>query len=133
MHTTNYLTLLAASLALAACDNTQDTTGPAETMMGDDMADADSMPMSEDNMAMMDSPAAGKTGSGEGSVTEIDAVDGKITIDHGPIAAVGWPAMTMAFSADKASIEKVAVGDRVTFEFRTTEGGGGELTAITKQ
>ncbi|MBU2342296.1 MAG: copper-binding protein, partial [Alphaproteobacteria bacterium] len=38
----------------------------------------------------------------------------------------------MAFSADEATIDKVAVGDRVTFEFRTTEGGG-ELTAISKQ
>ena len=30
-------------------------------------------------------------------------------------------------------MDKVAVGDRVTFEFQTTEGGGGELTAIAKQ
>ena len=74
-----------------------------------------------------------EAGSGEGSVTEINEAEGKITIDHGPIAAVGWPAMTMAFSADEASMDKVAVGDRVTFEFQTTEGGGGELTAIAKQ
>ncbi|EMD81763.1 MAG: hypothetical protein CL800_02850 [Citromicrobium sp.] len=101
-------------------------------MMSDDMADADAMPMSDD-MPMMDSAAAGQAGSGEGSVTEINEAEGKITIDHGPIAAVGWPAMTMAFSADEDSMDKVAVGDRVTFEFQTTEGGGGELTAIAKQ
>ena len=132
MRTTNYLTLLAAPLALAACDNAQETSEPAGTMMADNMPDADSMPMSDD-MPMMESPAAGQAGSGEGSVTEIDEAGGKITIDHGPIAAVGWPAMTMAFSADDESMRKVAVGDRVTFEFRTTEGGGGELTAIAKQ
>lgn len=132
MRTTNYLTLLAATLALAACDNAQETSEPSGTMMADDMADAQSMPMSDD-MPMMESPAAGQAGSGEGSVTEIDEAGGKITIDHGPIAAVGWPAMTMAFSADNESIGKVAVGDRVTFEFRTTEGGGGELTTIAKQ
>ncbi|MEH6792340.1 copper-binding protein [Parasphingorhabdus sp.] len=126
MRTTNYLTLLAAPLALAACSNDQETSEPAGTMM------ADNMPMSDD-MPMMESPAAGQAGSGEGSITEIDEADGKITIDHGPIAAVGWPAMTMAFSADDESMRKVAVGDRVTFEFRTTEGGGGELTAIAKQ
>ena len=132
MRTTTYLTLLAAPLALAACDNAQAPSEPAGTMMADDMPDADSMPMSDD-MPMMESPAAGQAGSGEGSVTEIDEADGKITIDHGPIAAVGWPAMTMAFSADEESMRKVAVGDRVTFEFRTTEGGGGKLTAIAKQ
>ncbi|MDM8011623.1 MAG: copper-binding protein [Parasphingorhabdus sp.] len=132
MRTTNYLTLLAAPLALAACSNDQETSEPAGTMMADNMPDADSMPMSDD-MPMMESPAAGQAGSGEGSITEIDEADGKITIDHGPIAAVGWPAMTMAFSADDESMRKVAVGDRVTFEFRTTEGGGGKLTAIAKQ
>ena len=67
------------------------------------------------------------------SMIEALEAEGKITIDHGPIAAVGWPAMTMAFSADEDSMDKVAVGDRVTFEFQTTEGGGGELTAIAKQ
>ncbi|MBU2032544.1 MAG: copper-binding protein [Alphaproteobacteria bacterium] len=100
-------------------------------MMSEGMADADSMPMGDD-MGAMDPAEAGQAGSGEGSVTEIDQAEGKVTIDHGPIAAVGWPAMTMAFSADEATIDKVAVGDRVTFEFRTTEGGG-ELTAISKQ
>lgn len=132
MRTTTYMILLAAPLALAACDNAAETTEQPGTMMSDDMADADAMPMSDD-MPMMDSAAAGQAGSGEGSVTEINEVEGKITIDHGPIAAVGWPAMTMAFSADEDSMDKVAVGDRVTFEFQTTEGGGGELTAIAKQ
>ena len=132
MRTTTYMMLLAAPLALAACDNAAETTEQPGTMMSDDMADADAMPMSDD-MPMMDSAAAGQAGSGEGSVTEINEAEGKITIDHGPIAAVGWPAMTMAFSADEDSMDKVAVGDRVTFEFQTTEGGGGELTAIAKQ
>ena len=101
-------------------------------MMADEMSNADSMPMSDD-MPMMDNAEVGQSGSGEGSVTEIDETEGKITIDHGPIPAVGWPAMTMAFAADEESLGKVSVGDRVTFEFRTTEGGGGELTAIAKQ
>jgi Cu(I)/Ag(I) efflux system periplasmic protein CusF len=132
MRTTAYLTLLAAPLALAACNNSPETSEPSGAMMSEGMADAGTMPMSDD-MPMMDSAAAGKAGSGEGSITEIDEAEGKITIDHGPIAAVGWPAMTMAFSADKESMNKVAVGDRVTFAFRTVEGGGGELTAIARK
>ena len=132
MRTTAYLTLLAAPLALAACNNSQETSEPSGAMMSEDMADAGTMPMSDD-MPMMDSAATGKTGSGEGAITAIDEAEGKIMIEHGPIAAVGWPAMTMAFSADKESMKKVAVGDRVTFAFRTVEGGGGELTAIAKK
>ena len=132
MRTPTYMILLAAPLALAACDSAEDASQPAETMMADEMSNADSMPMSDD-MPMMDNGEVGQSGSGEGSVTEIDEAEGKITIDHGPIPAVGWPAMTMAFAADEESLGKVSVGDRVTFECRTTEGGGGELTAIAKQ
>lgn len=132
MRTTIYLTLFAAPLTLAACDSGEGTSEPAEMTTVDSMADTDSMP-SPGDMSMMDSSAAAQAGSGEGSVTAIDETEGKITIDHGPIPAVGWPAMTMAFSADEESLSKVAVGDRVTFEFRTTESGGGQLTAIAKQ
>ena len=55
MRTTTYMILLAAPLALAACDNAAETTEQPGTMMSDDMADADAMPMSDD-MPMMDSP-----------------------------------------------------------------------------
>nr|ABZ08138.1 hypothetical protein ALOHA_HF4000APKG1C9ctg5g2 [uncultured marine microorganism HF4000_APKG1C9] len=64
MRTTTYMILLAAPLALAACDNAAETTEQPGTMMSDDMADADAMPMSDD-MPMMDSAAAGQAGSGE--------------------------------------------------------------------
>lgn len=131
MRITTYLSLLAAPLALTACDSGDQAPEPAETMMADSMSNAESMPMAGDR-PMMESATAGQVGSGEGSVTAVDEAEGKITIDHGPIPAVGWPAMTMAFSADEESLRKVAVGDRVSFEFRTTEGGG-ELTAIAKQ
>ena len=132
MRTTTYLTLLAAPLALAACGSGDKAPEPAETMMSEQAPTGENAAMPSD-MPMEESAAAGKIGSGTGSVTEVDQTAGKITIDHGPIEAVGWPAMTMAFSADKESLNKVKVGDRVKFEFRTTEGGGGELTAIAKQ
>ncbi|WP_235209969.1 copper-binding protein [Sphingobium sp. Ant17] len=52
-------------------------------------------------MAGMDKKApAAKTGQGVGVITAIDAKANKLTIQHGPIPAVGWPAMTVAFKAN---------------------------------
>ena len=46
-----------------------------------------------------------------------------ITISHGPIAAVPWPAMTMQFKlAAPALTQGIKVGDRVTFAFDHPEG-----------
>ena len=132
MRTTNYMILLAVPLALAACDRTENTDEPTETTMANGMSSAESTQMSDD-MPMMNGAAIGQFGSGEGSVTKIDEAEDTITINHGPIPAVGWPAMTMAFDADKESLGKVSIGDRVTFEFRTAEAGGGELTAIARK
>lgn len=47
-----------------------------------------------------------------------------VTIDHGPVEEIGWPAMTMEFAVtDPAMIDAVAVGDRVDFGFRESEAG----------
>jgi Cu(I)/Ag(I) efflux system periplasmic protein CusF len=52
------------------------------------------------DMPGMAMPAsAAKTGKGTGVITEIDAAGGHLTIKHGPIASLGWPAMTMGFKA----------------------------------
>ena len=131
MRIATYLTLLAAPLALAACDSSQEPAENADMPMAQTMPDAAQTSMGD--MPMMDSATAGKTGSGEGTVTAISETDGKITIEHGAIPAVGWPAMTMGFRADEAMRKKVAEGDKVSFEFHTTEGSGGELTAIEKE
>lgn len=75
-------------------------------------------------------PAA-KTAQGAGAVTAIDAGDGVVTISHGPIPEVGWPAMTMAFKANPpALLEGIAVGDQVHFELKLD--GGNEIVALTK-
>jgi Cu/Ag efflux protein CusF len=81
------------------------------------------------NMAM---PAAAKTATGTGIVTAIDKTIGKITLDHQAIPEAGWPAMTMAFDAKPAIIAGVTVGDKVTFDV-ALKGGGGEVTAISRQ
>lgn len=55
-----------------------------------------------------------------GTVTQVDAAAGAITINHGPIEAVSWPAMTMQFTAENPAIlQGIAVGDGVSFELKS--------------
>lgn len=121
-----YFATLGLTALLAACGEkgATNTAAPANVVeatgnMSGDMG----------NMAM---PAGEKMGKGTGTVTAIDKTAGKITLDHGPIPEVGWPAMTMAFKASPKLLDSVAVGDKVTFEM-TLRGSDGEVTAITKQ
>lgn len=54
-----------------------------------------------------------------GVVTKVDAAKGKVTIKHGPVESLKWPAMTMAFTVkDKAMLEKMPKGKKVEFEFQ---------------
>ena len=67
---------------------------------------------------------------GEGKIESID-VD-EITLSHGPIPSLQWPAMTMGFQLPEGGIAKnLKVGDTVTFEFTPTKDGAFKLTTIT--
>jgi Cu/Ag efflux protein CusF len=69
-------------------------------------------------MSNMDSmPSKGTaTGSGTGTITALNASNRKVTIDHGPIPAIKWPAMKMEFPvAPSVDLSKLKTGDRVTF------------------
>ena len=58
------------------------------------------------------------THSADGVVTAIDAA-GKVTLKHGAVASLGWPAMTMGFTVkDKTLMKKLSVGSKVHFEFK---------------
>ncbi|MEQ7154203.1 copper-binding protein [Brevundimonas aurifodinae] len=72
---------------------------------------------------------AAKTANGAGVITAVDPIAGTLTLDHEPIPAVGWPAMTMSFRASPAVIGEATVGDRVQFDL-TVRGTTGEVTAI---
>lgn len=124
MRVSTLMTMLVVPLALAACDREEEAT--------DMPMAAEDMPMDTQDMPRMQGNDAERMASAEGTVTAIDAGAGTISIEHGPIAAVDWPAMTMAFEADEALRQQVAVGDKVEFAFRVTEGGG-EITSISKK
>lgn len=68
--------------------------------------------------------------SASGNVTAI--AGDRVTISHGPVEGLGWPAMTMTFRAgDPAMLQGIAVGDRVTFQFRQN-GNDYPLTSLSK-
>jgi Cu(I)/Ag(I) efflux system protein CusF len=114
--------LVALPIGLSGC-NKKPEAPKVEAPKAEATADAMS------NMAM---PADAKMGKGAGTVTAIDAVAGKITLDHGAIPAVGWPAMKMGFSAKSDLLKGVAVGDKVDFDV-AVNGSTGEVTSIKKQ
>jgi Cu(I)/Ag(I) efflux system protein CusF len=60
--------------------------------------------------------AAPQSAEGEGVVRALDAKTPAITLAHGPIAALKWPAMTMTFRVASASVlTGVSVGAKVRF------------------
>ncbi len=74
--------------------------------------------------------AAVKTGNGMGTITAVDAKGGTVTIKHGPIPSIGWPAMTMTFkAAPPALLKGLRSGQRVAFTARA-KGMAAEVTAI---
>ena len=109
--------LIALPLGLSACDK------PAETPKAEAQADA---------MGEMAMSTEAKMAKGSGTVTAIDTATGKITLDHGPIASLEWPAMKMGFAAKPEVLTSVAVGDEVDFDVTVT-GNAMEVTAIKKQ
>ena len=125
MRTTTLMSLLALPLAMAACDSGQDTAQMNDMPMAEnEMMDGEDMPMMEPGSGM-------QTANAEGTVTAIDAEAGTITVDHGPVPAIEWPAMTMAFEADEQLRSEVSVGEGIAFEFRTGSEGN-VITSISK-
>ena len=72
----------------------------------------------------------GKPHKGVGTVKKIDPAAGTVTLAHGPIKSMDWPAMTMAFDVkDKAVLGKLSAGKKVEFEF-VKEGSGYVVTSV---
>jgi Cu(I)/Ag(I) efflux system membrane fusion protein len=73
--------------------------------------------------------ATAPTHRGEGKVEQIGKDE--ITLSHGPIASMQWPAMTMGFKVPAGQLpNKLAVGDSVRFEFVQAKDGAFEITRI---
>jgi Cu/Ag efflux protein CusF len=76
-------------------------------------------------------PVAQASVMSEGVVRKIDAVNGKITLKHGPIANLDMPAMTMVFRVRPIELlSAVKEGDSVRFHAEQIDGVI-SVTAIT--
>ena len=74
-------------------------------------------------------PAAVQTHHGVGKVESI-AKD-EVTISHGPIASLQWPAMTMGFRLPPSGLPNaVRVGAKVAFDIRDTGDGSYGIVRI---
>ena len=103
--------IAALSLAAAGAASAQDTTMPASSM---------GHPKQH----------AAKSGQGTGVIKAIDSKAGTLTIQHGPIPAVSWPAMTMTFKAKPSTLLKgLKVGQTVGFD-TTVRGMDADVTAV---
>ena len=106
--------VLALALALSGCGK------PAEDSAADSGAIADK-----------GAAASLEHGRGAGTVTAIDAAKGSITLDHGAIPELKWPAMEMSFAAKPDQLAGLQVGDKVEFEI-DWDGKIGSVTSIRK-
>lgn len=111
---------LALSAGLAACGQQGEATKPAE----------ETTVPAKDAGAIV-APVETKHGKGTGSVTAIDTAAGQVTLDHGAIAELDWPAMEMGFAAQPGLLKDIKVGDKVAFEL-DWDGKAGTITKIDK-
>src|SRR6266849_1994975 len=88
-------------------------------MQGMDMSKCKDM-MGKDKKGMemkgmgADKKSEAKSHKGVGTVKKVDAAAGTVTIAHGPIRSINWPAMSMTFAVkDKALLGKLAPEKKV--------------------
>jgi len=111
--------LIATIALLAAACSPPATQEPAKTDAGMNMETP--------------APAAAGPITSTGTVTQVDAAAGTITINHGAIAAISWPAMTMQFTAENPAIlQGIAIGDSVSFELKSATETS-VVTSVQKQ
>ena len=88
---------------------------------GASFAQMGNMPMSKDAQK-----TAAKSASGTGTVVALNTAGKKVTLDHGPMPDIDWPAMKMEFPvAPSVDLSKVKTGDKVRF---TLTGSGKNYT-----
>ena len=78
--------------------------------------------------------AAGVVGhAAAGTVEGVDLKSGTVNIDHGPVASLKWPAMTMEFkAANPALLNGLRRGQAVSFEFVERQPGEYVVTSIVQ-
>ena len=71
-----------------------------------------------DMMSAMPAAEQSPAISATGVVKSVDTQSKKVTIEHGPIPALNWPAMTMRFTiTPQTQLNDIKPGDNVAFTF----------------
>ena len=89
------------------------------------------LPAQATEMGMMSAAKpSGQMAHAEGVIKALDTKAGTVTLAHGPVQELKWPAMTMAFRLVKPELAKgLAVGQKVQFEFQA-HGMAAVITSI---
>ena len=106
-----------------------------EMMQGMDMSKCKDM-MGKDKKGMemkgmgADKKSEAQSHKGVGTVKKVDPAAGKVTIAHGPIPTMKWPAMNMTFTVkNKAMLGKFSQDKKVEFEF-VEQGSNYVITSV---
>ncbi|MDQ3206877.1 MAG: copper-binding protein [Pseudomonadota bacterium] len=130
IHTTSALALALTAVLASACAPAPTPEAAREVGVAADPAVA---PMRTGDMDMaggMPGAMTEQSATATGTITVIDAAAGKLTIDHGPVESLQWPAMVMGFQATPEQLSQVTVGQPVQFDF-TMRGRDAVITRIT--
>ena len=122
----------AAGHDMAAMGSMKDM--PGKSMQGMDSKAGDAPMSNEGNGAMAMAKPQTATGqpekppttsvTGIAVVQGVDKANGKVKLTHEPIAALGWPKMTMFFRLkDSALADQVKEGDKVEFSLEKSASG----------
>src|SRR5882672_7805942 len=104
--------ILASSFAAVSPSHAQMGGMDMKDMMGKDKKGMEMQGMGADKKS------EAKSHKGVGTVKKVDSASGKVTIAHGPIPTMKWPAMNMTFTVkDKALLGKFSQDKKVEFEF----------------
>jgi Cu/Ag efflux protein CusF len=71
--------------------------------------------------------------TGTGVLRGINAAAGKVQIAHEPIAALGWPAMTMWFMLKTPLPQDIQIGDNVHFEMMQGDKNQWQIVKISRK
>jgi len=151
--TTNKLFPLALAglilLAVPACANSAPSMAAADTAssVAVDLGPSSRVPMTR--VAMAGAAREGHQGArvaddnvhpvheggsdahATGTVNSVDPTQHKINVSHGPISALGWPAMTMEFPvAPAVDLSHVKPGARVNFSLEKDKTGSYEVQSV---
>lgn len=85
-------------------------------MKGMDQKGMQGMDMRKDTNS--DKKGKSQAHQASGTVTKVDSEKNAVTVAHGPVQSMNWPAMTMTFKVkDKAMLDNVKQGEKVEFSF----------------